>query len=255
MIRNKILVIEDEKNLNDNIVTLLTESGYEVKSAFDGLKGIYLAKEFNPDLILCDIAMPEIDGYEVLKNLLEDHSFPLVPFIFLTAKVEREDLRRGMELGADDYIFKPFKAADLLNSVKTRLKKHEIIISKLKISPDEKNNITKKYAIDDKIFIDSSSNPIYLKISEIKSIVADNQYTILNSSNNKKYFLRKTIKSWEEVLPAKSFLRIHRSTIINSEYISRIEKWYNGQFRVYLREQQEPLMISKRYSKILRNNL
>ena len=96
-----------------------------------GEEGITLALEILPCLIICDVMMPGIDGYEVLRRLSVPKETTSIPFIFLTAKVEREDLRLGMQLGADDYIFKPFKADDLLKAVSIRLKKCELIKEEL----------------------------------------------------------------------------------------------------------------------------
>ncbi|MGE5679735.1 MAG: response regulator transcription factor, partial [Bacillota bacterium] len=104
----KIVVIEDDISLRDNIEQLLEEFGYRVLSAEDGKKGIKIIKEILPDLIISDIMMPGIDGYEVLRQLGSDPKTLTIPFIFLTARAEMKDLREGMLLGADDYLIKPF---------------------------------------------------------------------------------------------------------------------------------------------------
>lgn len=116
----KILVIEDEKNIRASIIEILQLYGYMVVFAENGRTGIKIVKEENPDLIVCDIMMPEMDGFAVLKELHIDPDFN-TPFIFLTAVSEYQNLRDGMNLGADDYIFKPFKSADLVQTIKTRL--------------------------------------------------------------------------------------------------------------------------------------
>jgi CRP/FNR family transcriptional regulator, cyclic AMP receptor protein len=121
----KILVIEDNKDVRENIVEILELSGYEVLQAPDGKAGVEVALNANPDLIICDIMMPVLDGYGVL-HLLNKHKETFgIPFIFLTAKSEKADFRKGMELGADDYITKPFDGIELLNAVEIRLKKTE----------------------------------------------------------------------------------------------------------------------------------
>ncbi len=104
----KILVIEDEEFVRENIVELLDAEGFEVIGAEDGRMGLNLAKAMVPDLILCDVMMPELDGYGVLTALRQDSILAAVPFIFLTAKAAKADLRQGMELGADDYLTTPF---------------------------------------------------------------------------------------------------------------------------------------------------
>ena len=121
----KILVIEDTKEVRENIAEILESEGFEPISAENGEIGIALAGKTQPDLILCDIMMPGIDGYEVLEILRKNILTSTTPFIFLTAKNTREDHRRGMSLGADDYISKPFTIEELVNSVQTRLKKTE----------------------------------------------------------------------------------------------------------------------------------
>jgi CheY-like chemotaxis protein len=122
-VKGKILVIEDDYNIKENICYILEQEGYSVESANDGLKGIEKVSSFKPDLILCDIMMPEKNGYEVLEEILNNPVTASIPLIFLTAKVEPENLRKGMSLGADDYIFKPFHINDLITSVETRIKK------------------------------------------------------------------------------------------------------------------------------------
>ncbi|MBD2303976.1 response regulator [Chroococcidiopsis sp. FACHB-1243] len=119
----KILVIEDEQAVRENITELLATEGYEIVAAENGHVGITWAWEHKPDLILCDVMMPELDGYEVLKLLREEPTTALMPFIFLSAKADKTHLRQGMELGADDYLTKPFSKKDLLGAIAARLKK------------------------------------------------------------------------------------------------------------------------------------
>ncbi len=119
----KILIIDDSDDLREDVVEMLQLENYEVVSAADGDTGIELAKSFRPDLILCDIMMPGTNGFEVLKAIRADAKTAVIPFIFLTAKVERLSMRQGMVLGADDYITKPYKVDELLKSIDTQLKK------------------------------------------------------------------------------------------------------------------------------------
>jgi diguanylate cyclase (GGDEF)-like protein len=118
----KILVIEDEEFVRENIEELLDAEGFEVISAENGRIGVDLAKVMIPDLILCDVMMPELDGYNVLTALRQDSVTAAVPFIFLTAKSAKTDFRQGMELGANDYITKPFTRAELLGAIASRIK-------------------------------------------------------------------------------------------------------------------------------------
>lgn len=123
----KILLIEDEENVRENILELLEAAGFEVIEAKNGYIGIDLAKAREPDLILCDVMMPEIDGFGVLTALRQDSVMASIPFIFLTAKATKTDFRQGMEMGADDYITKPFTRAELLGAIASRLKKQAAV--------------------------------------------------------------------------------------------------------------------------------
>lgn len=118
-----ILVIEDNQEVRENLAELLELSGYSVRTAENGRLGVSSAMQDKPDLILCDVMMPEMDGFGVLRILSQKRTTMDIPFIFLTAKTEKDDIRRGMGLGADDYITKPFDDVELLDIVEMRLKK------------------------------------------------------------------------------------------------------------------------------------
>lgn len=120
---SRILIIEDNTDIRENIAELLMLSGYQTIEAENGREGAKKALEHTPDLILCDIMMPELDGYGVLHVLSKHKETINIPFIFLTAKAEKSDMRKGMTLGADDYITKPFEETDLLTAIENRLKK------------------------------------------------------------------------------------------------------------------------------------
>src|SRR3954469_5364447 len=121
----KILVIEDEPEMRRNITALLRYHDYEPLAAENGRVGIEAARRHKPDLILCDVMMPELDGYGVLQALQTDATLARTPFIFLTAKGEKDDLRSGMDLGADDYLTKPVAHADLVRAIEARLRRSE----------------------------------------------------------------------------------------------------------------------------------
>lgn len=123
----RILVVEDEIDLLENIAELLRTEGYEVLEAKDGENAVRQAWKNKPDLILCDILLPKIDGFTVLSILSKDPQTAIIPFIFLTAMTERADMRRGMTLGADDYITKPFTRTELLQAIEIRFKKRELM--------------------------------------------------------------------------------------------------------------------------------
>jgi len=122
-----ILIIEDNEDIRENVAEILQLSDYKVITAANGKEGIDTAQSKLPDLIICDIMMPGVDGYGVLHVLHKEPTTQNIPFIFLTSKSERSDFRSAMEMGADDYITKPFAGNELLNAVESRLKKNEII--------------------------------------------------------------------------------------------------------------------------------
>lgn len=121
----KLVVIEDNHEMRENIQEILELADYEVLTAKNGKEGVDLVKSAQPDLIICDIMMPELDGYGVLYYLSKSPDTAAIPFIFLTAKSEKTDFRKGMNLGADDYISKPFEEMDLLGAVESRLNKQK----------------------------------------------------------------------------------------------------------------------------------
>src|SRR5437773_3861592 len=121
----KILVIEDEPEMRRNITSLLRYCHYQPMPAENGRLGVEAARREKPDLILCDVMMPELDGYGVLQALQSDASLARTPFIFLTAKGEKNDLRSGMDLGADDYLTKPVANAELVRAIEARLRRAE----------------------------------------------------------------------------------------------------------------------------------
>jgi CheY-like chemotaxis protein len=124
----KILLIEDNEDVRGNTASLLELANYKVTTAQNGKIGVELAKKIKPDVIICDIMMPELDGYGVLQSLSKNNKTASIPFIFLTARTEKSDMRKGMNLGADDYLTKPFSELELLEAIESRLKKHNFLI-------------------------------------------------------------------------------------------------------------------------------
>jgi CRP-like cAMP-binding protein/CheY-like chemotaxis protein len=123
--KTKILIIEDNNDIRESTAEILELTGYEVLQASHGKIGVELAQQHLPNIILCDIMMPELDGYGVLYLLSKNPDTATIPFIFLTAKAERVDFRKGMEMGADDYLTKPYDDIELLNAIESRLQKKE----------------------------------------------------------------------------------------------------------------------------------
>jgi len=136
--KNKtILVVEDSDDLRKDVIEMLKMEGYTTSGAENGAVGVQMARKLMPDLIVCDIMMPELDGYGVLETLRKDAGTSAIPFIFLTAKTEHIDQRHGMVLGADDFLTKPFMADELLESIAAQLKKREDQMAQVKKRIDD----------------------------------------------------------------------------------------------------------------------
>lgn len=250
--KKKILVIEDNKRLLSNLKTFLESTGFIIETATDGENGIVKAKEMKPDLIICDISIPVKDGYEVLNELLKNKRTKRIPFIFLTAKVEREDFRKGMLLGADDYIFKPFDLDDLLKSINIRLSKAEYTNGAL---GDNGNGEEDRYGMEQKVLVKFGKKMEFCAIKEIKYIKSHSPYVLLKINNRKSSLVREPIGKWEYKLPQNYFIRIHKSVIVNKEFVSKVEKIGKASYILRMKEEPEPFIISRRCSKKLKEQL
>ncbi len=246
----KILVIEDDENILSNLKYLLNANGFDTLMAKDGLEGYKLAKKNMPHLIISDIMMPQLDGYQLKKKLNANKKTSSIPFIYLTAKADMQDLRDGMNAGADDYIVKPFKSKELLQAIEVRLKK--ISEFEKKYEPPESHE---KFRYEDRILIDVRDKQMFIKISEIKFIRSEGAYTQITVVDNKNFLVRKLLKDWEKVLPKENFVRIHRSILINLEYVVKLEKWFNRTYKIYIKDVNDTLDISQRFAIKLKSKL
>jgi CheY-like chemotaxis protein len=191
-----VLIIEDSKDVLENMKEILELSNYKVHIARNGKEGLEAAQQNTPDIILCDVMMPELDGFSVLRGLTNNPKTKNIPFVFVTARAEKSDFRIGMDLGADDYLTKPFSGNDLLSMVSSRLKKAEVLSNLLK--NDGKNleeffsnpdfPIENIYSISDKIVAkkirkkeilfsegDSSKYLYFLVLGKIKTFRVNEQ--------------------------------------------------------------------------------
>jgi two-component system, OmpR family, alkaline phosphatase synthesis response regulator PhoP len=162
-----ILVIEDEEQIRLNIQEILVLADFSVVTASDGVRGLNLAKVKLPNLIICDIMMPGMDGLEVLQNLRNDPQTANIPLIFLTAKSERDDLRQGMNLGADDYITKPFEPREILQAVKARLERQAVSTQQYL---NEQDKVAK---IQQKIKESGTNLEVYQQLSQMRENILD----------------------------------------------------------------------------------
>jgi CheY-like chemotaxis protein len=165
----RILLIEDDVVLRENTAELLELSEYHVTTAPNGKVGLEIIKSSLPDIIVCDIMMPEIDGYGVLEALAKNENTKHIPFIFLSAKTERKDVRKGMDLGADDYITKPFEEEELISAIESRLAKAAILKDRSDILDDkDSDNVEELRTLNDlKNFFDDNGNEITYSNGEV----------------------------------------------------------------------------------------
>ncbi|MDI1355218.1 MAG: response regulator [bacterium] len=153
-----VLIIEDSDEIRENMKEILQLSNYGVHCASNGKEGLEIAQKKDIDIVLCDVMMPELDGYGVLRGLSNNPKTKNIPFIFVTAKSEKQDLRKGMDMGADDYLTKPFSGNELLSLISARLRKAGEMKERVEKGPNELNNffgdptsITDLYKISDKV--------------------------------------------------------------------------------------------------------
>lgn len=237
--RKKILLIEDDIELGENVKEILEDEDYNIELEVDGKSGTNRAFDWRPDLIICDIALPNMDGFEVLEQIRKEEKTKKLPFIFLTAKVKREDIRKGMMLGADDYIFKPFEIDDLKNSINLRFERVET-------PGDNEKNL--HYGDADQVIIHSGNKMHVCSMSSIKYLKSETPYVRFKLENGKSYIERGTLNEWELKLPIDIFIRVHRSSIVNTKFINKIERISKTSYVIHLENEEEPIVVSRRYS-------
>lgn len=229
----KILILEDDANVRLPLVDLLEAERYKVVAAEDGRSGLELARAEKPDLIVSDIMMPHMDGYEVFKALQDDPLTAIIPFIFLTAKTDPADIREGLGLGADDYITKPFEQEDLLESIQTRLEKHQRI-SEAALNAESNPDY-------DQIFIKDGESCWFVEYEKIRLLESEDNYVRIFFEKEKPLISR-TLNTMEERLPAKFFFRANRKQIINLKWIRHIQPWFNGGLLVTMKDETKVQM-------------
>ncbi len=196
----RILLIDDNKDVRENTAEILELANYKVATAENGKIGVEMAKEFKPDVVVCDIMMPEMDGYGVLEVLSKNSSTASTPFIFLTAKTEREDMRLGMNMGADDYLTKPFEDKELLEAIACRLQKNEFLKKEIAKNKEGLNSFLNEAS--QYMDMESLSKDYPLKKYEKKEVVfweGDNAHAM--------YFIESgSIKTYKSTESGKEFV-------------------------------------------------
>jgi CheY-like chemotaxis protein/CRP-like cAMP-binding protein len=180
----RLLVIDDHDDIRENIAEILSLAGYEAFTAENGKRGVETAIKQRPDLVICDIMMPDLDGYGVLHLIRKNPATEHIPFIFLTAKAERVDFRKGMEMGADDYITKPFDDIELLSAIEVRLKKYDVL--QAKYPADEKG-------VSDLIMDLSRSGLLNMQMDQYETDDIPKRQTLYSEGKRPKvlYYLKK----------------------------------------------------------------
>jgi two-component system, LytTR family, response regulator len=235
----KILIVEDEQGIRDTLQDILELAGYKVLIACNGKIGYDIIVESEPDLVLCDVNMPELGGFELLEAVnqrFKDEVIP--PFLFLTAKVEAESLRYGMSLGADDYIFKPFSASDILKTVRLRLDRRNQLLDQRPASKTES-----VIADANKLALPCNDGLELISFDKIIKCQADRAYCNFYLADKRKILVSKPMKDFEEVLSSKNFLKVHKSTIVN---IMHIEKFVRGKAGYLLMSDGSSVNVSVR---------
>lgn len=220
-----ILIVEDDKNIRETLQDIFELSGYKVSTAINGKFGYDAIIENCPDIVVCDVDMPVLDGFELLLALnqrLKDTAVP--PFLFLTAKVEPQFLRQGMNLGADDYIFKPFDHTDVLTSVRLRLDRRSKLLKSGGLEAIKVNN-----SLFEKLALPCDEGLILVSFDEIIKCQADRAYCTFHLSNGKSILVSKSMKEFEQLLIANKFLKVHKSTIVNINYAKKYLRGKGGQ--------------------------
>lgn len=249
----RILIIDEDNFDAKNIENLLSDSGYKTYLAENSFDGFEIAKRYLPDLILCSIHTKGNNGSNIIFELMQFEETSTIPIICLTENTNVKELRKLMNIGADDFIDKPFENDDLLLSVKMRLKKYEAVKTKhQQLSADRFEEEEKEPEFDDHILVKIGNRLNFIKFSEIICVTALKEYSKISLESGKKIVVRKSLKKWIDVLPSDIFLQIHRATIINLNYIDEAKKVNDRSYQVKMKCMDESFILSKRFANKVR---
>lgn len=231
----RVIVVDDERLSRHELIRILSkfEAFNVVGEAFDVTSAITLIEKSVPDIIFLDIQMPKQSGFELIKQVKTE-----AKIVFVTA-FENYAIN-AFDVNAFDYIVKPVseeRIQKLLDKISSNV-------------PEGSSQI--KLSYDDKIFVSDNKFLKFIAISDITMIQSTGNYSNVYMKDKEKILICKSLKEWLSKLPTNKFCRIHRTTIINIDYIDKIERWLNSSFKVYIRNIETPVMMSKRYSFIVR---
>lgn len=250
-----ILLIDENEFVNNLIARFLESAGFKIYIANNSLEGIELAKAYKPSLILCNTNLSGLDGFDVLKKLSENVKTSVIPFILLAARPSMDEIKRGMTLGADSFIIRPFSAKELITIINRKLDKIKLLkeqslaeyVGDLMQTPGNSKN--------ESVIINTGRKRKLVKKSDIEYITAKGPYTNLFIVGKGKVLVRKLLKEWEKILVEEDFLKIHRSTIINTNYIKDIEKYYSRSLKINMQHSNQGFITSQRYTVKVRARL
>lgn len=291
----KILIIDDDPEILAALGKFLRRQGHEVISAPDGQAGLSAARE-KPNLIICDITMPGLNGHGVIEALRRDKGMADVPFIFLSGSTSRETVRQSMNLGGDDFIPKPAELPEILEAVNSRLsrqqrqqqRQHEEVKKAVQIFAGIVNDLGNADAAiewlaeaaaaerpvrsgettaaknesrgavrtaTDAILVTRNNRRYFVKLSEVKALLADGEYSRAYWGTNQNMMFRKALKQWEQELPTPQFIRIHRKAIINLAHLDFVGKTVASMPEVHLRDFAPVIEVSQRKTPALNRAL
>ena len=278
MNKQRILIIDDDRQLNAMLESGLSQHGYETASVTDGMKGLAAAAANPPDLVICDLDMPVMNGLEVIAGLRRQEDFHDTPVVFLSACGDRQQVRQSMNLGGDDFLSKPAALGEVLAAVAARLrlraqkrkkdlhrfqKTAEIFSGIFNDLAELPAAVMETLAIAGRpaavaALADANANPssailaknngrkVLLRLSEVKVIQAQSEYSVAYWGKDQHMMLRKPLKQWQTELPAHLFVRVHRNTLINLKYLEALETAPDGQLNVQIRGFKRPILVSQR---------
>lgn len=255
-----ILVIENNSLMLEQISELLESAGYRVIRSCDGPEGFQRAKALQPSLIICNTRLPGKNGFEILEQITACNETAGIPFVYFSLGQDIDDLKRGMELGADSFILAPLKGKELLSIIDTKI--HRLRTMKRRylaeyLGEDHSDSALKE---NGSILIDIEKKRKLIRKSDIEYIRAFGAYSGVYIAGRGEFMVRRLLRLWENLLPDESFIKIHRSVIININYIDTIEKPGPGEpgsrsFKIRMLSSGSVFRSSQRYSSRIRNRL
>jgi DNA-binding response OmpR family regulator len=293
---SKILIIDDDPQICHLLAYGLRQQGHEATTAPNGRAGLIAAAEITPDLILCDLDMPELDGQAVVSALRRDHRLGEIPVIFLSACTERDQIRQSMNLGGDDFITKPAPWPEILAAVNARLDRrrkqvqqmdrqvaeaakifvgiiHDLNQGETEVrwladvameTAGQENRIIQRVRESlsanhsspggsppvspppSSLLIKDNGRQQFLKLSEVKALLANGEYSNIHWGKDQHLMFRKPLKQWVVELPPEQFIRVHRQAIVNLAFLEFVSKDSEGNLQIHLRDFKQVIPVSKR---------